>query len=71
MGGPGIEHARLPAALRLSISRLLFKQIAYLVFAGIVFESVFLQCGLRQGAPLRLHIRASLRMSPCIHRYYY
>ena len=47
-----LEHARLPSALLLSISRLIFKQIAFLLFSGIVLESVTFLCGLRQGGPL-------------------
>ena len=51
-----LQHACLPSVLLLGISRLIFKQVAFLVFAGIVFDPVFFLCGLRQGGPLSGYI---------------
>ena len=47
-----LQRAGLLDVLLLSISRLVFNQIAYLIFSGIVFDSVIFKSGLRQRGPL-------------------
>ena len=47
-----LEHARLPAGLRLSIQRLVETQTAFLLFAGYLYPPCRRQCGYRQGGPL-------------------
>ena len=47
-----LRASGLPAAMVLCITRIVFTQIAFLVFAGTVHEAVSFLAGFRQGGPL-------------------
>ena len=47
-----LRQAGLPSRLILCIQRLVGTQHSILAFAGICFQSIEMQCGLRQGGPL-------------------
>ena len=47
-----LRHAMLPNVLIPTIHRLIFRQVTFVLFSGIVLDSVSFLSGLRQGGPL-------------------